>query len=124
MQTKQFTAAPKAVAARTHTQAPPTPAAARATQMLQDPPLVNLTNERYDASALGLLTAKDAWDNLVLPLRIESGQLVCATTEETLTSAVELVSSHVAMSCRFVLAEIRPLEQFIAERYHYEGVEL
>lgn len=99
-------------------------AVALAEQIMMDCPYVNLVQETLDDDALGLITAKDAWDNLVLPLRIDDGTLVCATTDETLASAIELVQSNIPMPFRFVIADIRLLEQFIAEKYHFEGVEV
>ena len=83
---------------------------------------VNLTQEPSDPACLRMLTPEQAWDSLVLPLRVEKGELICATTEETLGDAIALVQRVVMMPVVFVLANIRPLEQFIAERYAYEGV--
>ena len=87
-------------------------------------PEVNLARETIDPSCQNVISATEAWDSLVLPLRMIDGELLCATTEETLPSALKLIQRRAAVPFRFVIAEIRPLEQFIAERYHYEGVEV
>lgn len=85
---------------------------------------VRLCQEQFDPNSLRVISAKQAWDALVLPLRTEAGELVCATTEETLPEAISLMQQEAYCNVRFVITEIRPLEDFIAERYAYEGVEL
>ena len=87
-------------------------------------PQVRLCQQMFDDACLSLLTAAQAWDNLVLPLRLESGELVAATTYETLPAAIGLLQRRVPRPFRLVLADVQPLEQFIAERYAYEGVEV
>lgn len=87
-------------------------------------PHTSLFRESQDASCLGFLQARDAWENLVLPLRFDEGELVCATTQETLADALRLMLRVSPVPCRFVLVAVHPIEQFIAELYHYEGVEL
>ena len=95
-----------------------------AAQLVCDCPHVHLQDETFDDGCLDAVNAADAWDCLVLPLRKEAGELVCATTEETLPSAIALPQQTYEGPFRFVLAPLRPMEQFIAERYGYEGVEL
>ena len=87
-------------------------------------PLVHLTIQQHDASVLSLIPARDAWEHLVLPLREEDGELVCATTMETLAQALRYLLSNLTQPFRLVFSEICLLEQFIAERYQYEGVDL
>lgn len=89
---------------------------------LRRSPQTSLAVERFDPTALRVLTAEQAWDSLVLPLRTEDGELVCATTLETLSSAIELLETKTDLPFRFVIVEICQLEQFIAERYAYEGI--
>ncbi len=81
-----------------------------------------LSTETHDPAVLGLISATDAWHSLVLPLRYEGDLLVVATTEETFESAVALLRRTTDRPVRLLLAEMRPLEQFIAERYGFEGV--
>ena len=95
-----------------------------AAALIRDCPMTNLCRERADAQCLSLVSAQEAWQMLVMPLRMEAGELVCATTEETLPQALALMHHRVDVPVRFVISEIRLLEQFIAERYGYEGVEL
>lgn len=86
---------------------------------------VRLSQAPHDPNALSYLTAQDAWDYVILPLAIEpDGHLLCATTEENLSAALAFLLNTLAIPFRVVLAEVRPLEQYIAEQYHYEGVDV
>ncbi|MEX0653342.1 MAG: hypothetical protein WD534_01240 [Phycisphaeraceae bacterium] len=84
----------------------------------------DLFRERMDHSCLAMLSPRDAWENLILPLRVAEGELICATTEETLARALPLMLRVSPLPCRFLLVAVHPIEQFIAELYHYEGVEV
>lgn len=124
----------------THThQAPPLdPAALKAAERLSDEQLwdtfadrlthncrqVNLTHEASDPEVMDYVEVHDAWNHLVLPLRIEDGTLVCATTEETAATALAMLHKTLDRPFELVISEIRLLEQFIAERYAYEGVDV
>lgn len=99
-------------------------ASALAEQILASCPHTGLVGETLDDNCLTILRPRDAWEALVLPMRIEAGTVVCATTQETLPNAIELIQRSVPLPFRFAIADIRLLEQFIAERYHYEGVEV
>ena len=88
-------------------------------------PHVKLTQTAHDAQALEYLAARDAWDYLVLPLAVEpDGHLLCCTTPETLSTALAFLMRTLAVPFRLVLSDVRPLEQYIAEQYHYEGVDV
>lgn len=92
--------------------------------ILADSPFVKLVDERLDEACLDLIQPRDAWESLVLPMRFEAGELLCATTVETLSNAIELIQRAVPQPFRFAFVDIRLLEQFIAERYHFEGIEV
>ena len=51
------------------------------------------------------------------------GRVLCCTTEETLPTAVAFLLRSVEVPFRIVIADVRPLEQYIAEQYHYEGID-
>lgn len=87
-------------------------------------PRVNLTKEDYDPASLSMVDVHDAWDHLVLPLWMDEGELLCATTEETAATALAMLHRTLEVPYRLVISEIRLLEQFIAERYAYEGVDV
>jgi hypothetical protein len=97
---------------------------ALAEQIIAAAPEVNLVTEELQREALKQVAAREAWDYLLLPLRFEGEELVCATTAETLPSALSLAQAELKVPFRFVLSSVRPLEQFIAERYEFEGVEI
>ncbi|MEM8739148.1 MAG: hypothetical protein AAGG38_11830 [Planctomycetota bacterium] len=86
---------------------------------------VQLHRVPHDPAALGYVGARDAWDYLILPLAVEpDGHLLCCTTVETLPTAIARLLNTLSVPFRLVVADIRPLEQYIAEQYRYEGVEV
>ena len=87
-------------------------------------PHVNLLTEVIDDTCLHLISPAEAWENIVMPLRVENGHLVCATTPGTVDRAALLLQRTLHQPFRFVLADLHLLEQFIAEQYDYEGVEI
>ncbi|MFW5681890.1 MAG: hypothetical protein ACOC1G_02695 [Phycisphaeraceae bacterium] len=99
-------------------------AAALAVQMRHATSWVNLAHQSLDPRVLMLLSPAESWDNLVLPLRREDRQLVCATGAETLPEALTVLQRRIHEPFRLVFAEMHQLEQFIAERYDYEGFDV
>lgn len=87
-------------------------------------PHATLATEQFDPQCLRMISAKDAWDRLVLPIRWDEGELLCATTIETLPAAIDLLQAKLDHPYHFAIAEMRPLEEFIASLYAYEGVEV
>ena len=88
-------------------------------------PRVRLFQTPHDPAALEHVPARDAWDHLILPLAFAAdGSLLCCTTRETLPASLGYLYRHLAVAFNVVLAEMTPLEMFIAERYRYEGVEV
>jgi len=87
-------------------------------------PHTRLSGETFDPQCLRMISAKEAWDSLLLPIRWERGELLCATTVETLPAAIELLQQKLDCPYHFVIAEMRPIEQFISSLYAYEGVEV
>ncbi len=97
---------------------------ALAEQIARRSPQASLATEQFDPQCLRLISAKDAWDRLILPIRFEDGELLCATTVETLPAAIELLQARLDCPYHFAIAEMRPIEEFIASLYAYEGVEV
>lgn len=97
---------------------------ALAEQVVMRAPEASLATETFDPQCLRMIAAKQAWDNLILPIRWEDGELLCATTVETLPGAIELLQQKLECPFHFAIAEMRPLEEFIASLYAYEGVEV
>ncbi len=83
-----------------------------------------LDDAQIDRNCLFLLSPRDAWDQLILPLHFDADrELICVTTVESLPTAIAFLQRKLSVPFRFVLADLRLLEQFIAEQYDYEGVE-
>ncbi|MBX2851580.1 MAG: hypothetical protein KTR15_07540 [Phycisphaeraceae bacterium] len=97
---------------------------ALAEQVVMRAPDASLATESFDPQCLRMIAAKEAWDNLILPIRWENGELLCATTVETMPGSIELLQQKLDCPFHFVIAEMRPLEEFIASLYAYEGVEV
>lgn len=97
---------------------------ALAEQVAMRAPDASLANEQFDDQCLRMISPKEAWDSLILPIRWEGGELLCATTIETLPGAIEFLQRKLDCPFHFSIAEMRPLEEFIASLYSYEGVEV
>jgi len=97
---------------------------ALAEQVAMRAPEASLASEEFDPQCLHMISAKEAWDCLILPIRWDKGELLCATTIETLPVAIELLQAKLDCPYHFVIAEMRPLEGFISSLYSYEGVEV
>lgn len=97
---------------------------ALAEQVATRAPDAQLAQEDFDPACRQTITAQEAWDHLLLPIRWDAGELLCATTIEALPGAIELLQAKLDCPYRFVIAEIRPIEAFIASLYEYEGVEV
>ena len=96
-----------------------------AQETLRHAPRVKLSRTVHDPAALVHVSAGEAWDHVVLPLEVEAdGTLVCCTTRETLITSLEFLYQKLELPFRVVLSDIGPLEQYIAEQYHYEGIEI
>lgn len=95
-----------------------------AAALMRQCPHGDLFREKRENNCLPVLSPRQAWENLVLPLRVEDGEMVCATTEETLAQALPLMMRASDLPCRYILVAVHAIEQFIAELYHYEGIEV
>ncbi|QDU34100.1 hypothetical protein KS4_21620 [Poriferisphaera corsica] len=92
--------------------------------MILDSRPINLFNETFDQTCLSMLTPELAWQNLVLPIRMHEGTLICATTKSMLDAALNMLQQHLTETpFKLTLVESHLLEMFIAERYDYEGVD-
>ncbi len=78
---------------------------------------VDLAGQVFDADAAGLVTAREAWQYRLLPLRYEDGVLVCASMLDRIADADAFIRARCSTDVRFVLAEPIQLEQKIMQRY-------
>jgi len=77
----------------------------------------------HTPAALNQVAPHDAWDYLILPVSIDpDGTLLCLVCRDTLALALSFLLNHTGQPFRLQSAEASPLEQYIAERYAYEGV--
>jgi|GEM_PF-6677387 len=83
---------------------------------------MQLHREAVNRQALSLVSADEAWDHLVLPMRYEDGELLAATTQSGLASGQALLAKRVVAGVRFFVCDPVPLEQCIACYYDYEGL--
>lgn len=82
-----------------------------------------LTTIPHVPAALRHVAPHDAWDYLILPVSIDAdGTLLCLVCRDTLALALSFLLNHTRQPFRLQCAEAGPLEQYIAERYAYEGV--
>jgi hypothetical protein len=95
-----------------------------AEEMAQDLVEVNPAQEALDPEARRMLSAREAWEHLMLPLRFENDVLLCATTPETLPGALRVAQQNFDQPFRLLLSPVRSLEQIISECYDYNGVEI
>lgn len=83
---------------------------------------LELHEQVVERQALSLVSADEAWDHLVLPMRYEGGELVAATTQSGLAFGEAMLSKRVDGGVRFFVCDPVPLEQCIACYYDYEGL--
>jgi len=78
---------------------------------------VDLPGEPSDLNLVHLLTESEAWAVRALPLRVETGELIVATTVIDLPEAMALLRQKVRWPIRFVLADRKQLEHYLLQRY-------
>ncbi|MHB1157488.1 MAG: GspE/PulE/PilB domain-containing protein [Phycisphaerales bacterium] len=78
---------------------------------------VDLACEPNDPSMLTLLKPAEAFTRRALPLRLDAGALLVATTITDLPEAAVLLGMRTQRPIEFVLADHRQLEHFILRRY-------
>ncbi len=82
---------------------------------------VQLADERADAEVLPLIERRQAWQFQILPMRVESGELVIATTEVYLPRAMRFVGWALGMEASFVIAEEEDMLAGLNEAYPMPG---
>lgn len=78
---------------------------------------VDLACEPNDPSMLALLKPAEAFTRRALPLRLDAGVLIVASTITDLPEAAVLLGMRTGRPIEFVLADHRQLEHFILRRY-------
>ena len=83
---------------------------------------VDLSVERAYSDALRLIDARQAWQFGVVPLRLEDGELVVATTEDRLARALRFAGWRIPVQCRFVLCDETGLNGALERHYPMAGL--
>jgi len=88
-----------------------------ATQMAGYLAKVDIADQRPDDRVLTLLRAQEAWRLCALPLRLDEGHLVVATTIDKLPDAAAYFHVRSDLFVEFVMAEQVQIEQAIMRSY-------
>lgn len=78
---------------------------------------VDIAGQQPDERVLTLLRAQEAWRLCALPLRLDEGHLVVATTLETLPDAAAYFHVRSDLFVEFVIGEKLQIEQAIMQSY-------
>lgn len=82
---------------------------------------VKLGGERMEPGVLSLVDRRQAWQFQILPMRVEAGELVIATTEAALPRAMRFVGWVLGEEASFVIAEEEDLLGRLSEAYPMPG---
>ncbi|TVQ62755.1 MAG: hypothetical protein EA379_04920 [Phycisphaerales bacterium] len=83
---------------------------------------VDPRTERVDPDALTLLSARQAWQFRVLPLRFDRQELVVCTTPTHLPRAINFVYRKLRTPSHFVTADAQALGEALVRRYPLAGL--
>lgn len=72
--------------------------------------------------AANAVTARQAWQFKVLPLRFEHGELMLATPRQNLPRALRFAATQLADACFLVVAEPEPMAEVLQELYPMPGL--
>ncbi|RMD65313.1 MAG: hypothetical protein D6824_02835 [Planctomycetota bacterium] len=83
---------------------------------------VDPRQERYDREALQLVSARQAWQFRVLPIRRDGGEIMVATTKRDLPRALRFAMRRFALPVYFVIAEAEALGEALEDRFPFAGM--
>lgn len=75
-----------------------------------------------EPAAADAVTARQAWQFKVLPLRYEHGELMLATPRANLPRALRFAATQLADACFFVIAEAEPMAEVLQDLYPMPGL--
>lgn len=90
---------------------------AYAHQMAEYVEEIDLVCEVRDPRVADILTVREAWSHLMMPLRIDGDALIVATSRGRLADAMAYAHGRFNMYVHFVYADRIQLEQYIMEHY-------
>lgn len=84
---------------------------------------VDLEGESIDPGVLPLVSRRQAWQFMVLPLRRDGIEVVVATTPKDLSRAARFIAWHLGEPVYFVLTTSKRLVRALRQYYRLPGVE-
>ncbi len=84
--------------------------------------VVDPSQTEIDPRAAEVVTARQAWQFKVLPLRYEHGELMLCTPRANLPRALRFAATQIADPCFFVVAEIDPMAATLQRLYPMPGL--
>jgi len=91
-------------------------------QYLQYGTEVDLRTQPIDPEVKGVVTRRQAWQFLLLPLRREEGQLILATTAGRLPRAVTFAWRRLREPVRIVVVPQPQLEDYLQTHYPWQAM--
>ncbi len=85
--------------------------------------LVDLDGESIDPGVLGVLTRRQAWQMMLLPLRREEGGLVVATSPERLPRAITFAWQRLQGPIYVLIADRKQLAQYLGKHYPWPAMD-
>jgi Type II secretion system (T2SS), protein E, N-terminal domain len=93
-----------------------------AEQYAQTTRRVDPNHEPIDPSVRDVISRRQAWQFLMLPLGYEGGELLIATTKEALVKAVNFATRQIPVPCFFVISSKEQLGEALMKHYPMEGM--
>jgi len=81
-------------------------------------------SESFDPEVADRVSRRQAWQFGCLPIRMEGGELIIATTQDHLLRAVRFTGWSINDPVCFVLADPERMEEALSERYPLPGMTL
>jgi len=85
-------------------------------------PSVDARRLRPDADTLGLLSARQAWQFGVLPVRLHSDEVVLCTSQNNLVRAMKFAGWKLGQGFEFLLTDARALGEAMMRHYPMPGM--
>ncbi|MBS0189529.1 MAG: hypothetical protein U0573_08865 [Phycisphaerales bacterium] len=81
----------------------------------------DLHSARFDSEALATVSARQAWQFRILPVRFAGDELTVCTVKDHLARALRFVGWKMECPCHFVLAEPEELAQMLIRHFPLAG---
>ncbi len=81
----------------------------------------SFTDVRLDSAAIACVTARQAWQFKLMPVRFEHGELMIATTRENLPRALRFAATQLGEVCFFVTTSAEELTERLQRAFPMPG---